>query len=634
MKKTGSLLVLIALLLSLALNAAAEGSSFEETIDWDAEYDVVVAGFGGAGGVAAITAADNGAKTLLLEKGPEGKAGGNTRFAAQLLLAPTEREGAITYFKAMRGGYSNQTDDMIDLIVDGAMQIPSWLVSMGVPEEDIHFYPLVEYPALPGAEAISTAFIGDSFFTSEFWKVVYRNVNERSENLDVWYAAPAVHLIQDPTTKIIHGVEVEQNGKTVKVRAKNGVVLAVGGFENNIDMVQNYVQMPEAYSKGARYNTGDGVKMAIEVGADLWHMSTLSGPDINFVNPETGVAPGYNFNSSEGTNMFTGFAKGSCMVIGGDGTRFIDETTSPSHGHVNNHGTWVSQQIPVNSWMVYDSTNTRSVYLSFSEGNKEEIEKGWIIKADTLEELAEKMNVPVKNFLATVERYNRFCEAGFDADFGAAADGETVYDGTTVTTVTQHPEYLVPIAEGPFYAMPLKPTFTNTQGGARRNAQCEIVDTMGNPIPHLYSAGEFGSFYTDIYNGGGNLGECVFSGRVAGANAAAVKTDVSAESMLKKEAYDGRSTTAEFVTGDNEYIGVAMGMGGEVYVKVTMDGEKIAAVEVVKQAETVGIGDKAIEAVPAAIVAANGTDVDGVTGATVTSDAIKNAVKAAIENAK
>ena len=633
MKKTICLLMAL-LIAAMAFTALAEDKPFEATVDWDAEYDVVVAGFGGAGGVAAITAADAGAKTLLLEKGPEGKAGGNTRFAAQLLLSPSEREGAITYFKAMRGGYTNQTDDMIELIVDGAMAIPEWLKTMGVDEADISYYPLVEYPSLPGAEAIQTLFIGGNFFTSEFWKVVYNNVNARAETLDVWYAAPAVHLIQDPATKIIHGVQVEQNGQTLNVRAKNGVVLAVGGFENNIDMIQNYVQMPEAYSKGARYNTGDGVKMAIEVGADLWHMSTLSGPDINFVNPETGVAPGYNFNTSEGTNMFTGFAKGSCMVVGGDGTRFIDETTSPSHGHVNNHGTWVSQQIPVNSWMVYDSTNTRSVYLSFSEGNKEEIEKGWIIKADTLEELAGMMKVPVDKFMATVERYNGFCEAGFDADFGAVASGETVYDGTTVTTIAQHPEYLVPIKEGPFYAMPLYPTFTNTQGGARRNAQCEVVDTQGNPIPHLYSAGEFGSFYTDIYNGGGNLGECVFSGRVAGANAAAVKADVTADSLLAKEPYDGRSMQAAIETAENEFVGTAMGMGGEVTVKVTVADGVPTAVEVVKQAETVGIGDKAIEAVPAAIVAAGSTDVDGVTGATVTSDAIKAAVNAALESAK
>lgn len=630
MKKMLSLILALAMLLSMT-SAMAEEVAFEQTINWDAEYDVVVAGFGAAGGVSAITAADAGAKVLLLEKAPEGEAGGNSRYAAQIILTPTDREGAITYFKAMRGGYDNQSDEVIELIVDGAMAIPQWLVEMGADESKFLNYPLIEYPELPGAEAINTTEIDGEFWTSKFWSLIFSNVTKR-ENIDVWYSAPAVHLIQDPATKIIHGVQVEQNGQTLNVRAKNGVVMAVGGFENNEDMIENYTQMPECYSKAARFNTGDGVKMAIEVGADLWHMSTLSGPDINFVNPETKLAPGYNaICASEGLNMFTGFAQDALMVVGGDGTRFIDETTAPSHGHVNNHGTWVSQQIPNNSWAVWDSTNTRSAYLSFSEGNKEEIEKGWIITADTLEELAEKMNVPVMNFLMTVQRYNGFCEAGFDADFGVStATPEVAADGTiSVAPIGGHPEYLKPIAVGPFYAMPLKPTFTNTQGGARRNTECEVLDVAGNPIPHLYSAGEFGSFYCDIYNGGGNLAECVFSGRIAGANAATAKTDVTVDSLLTKEAYDGRSTD-NFETADNEKIGSAIGMGGEVVVKVTMDGDKIAAVEVIKHGETPGIGDKAIDAIPGAIVEAQSADVDTVTGATITSNAIINAVKTAM----
>ncbi|MDO5299321.1 MAG: FAD-binding protein [Clostridia bacterium] len=628
MKKLLSAILAAALLLTMAVPAFAEDVPFEATIDWDAEYDVVVAGFGGAGAVSAITAADAGAKVLLLEKAPDGEAGGNTRYAAQILLTPTDREGAITYFKAMRGGYDNQGDDVIELIVDGSMAIPEWLVSMGADADNFLNYPLVEYPDLPGAEAISTTEIDKQFWTAKFWSLLFGNVSERAENIDVWYSAPAVRLIQDPATKIIHGVKVEQNGQTLNVRAKNGVVMAVGGFENNEEMIENYVQMPEAYSKGARYNTGDGVKMAIDVGADLWHMSTLSGPDINFVNPDTGITPGYNFNTSEGLNMFTGFARGSCLVVGGDGTRFINELNSPSHGHVNNHGTWVSQQIPNNSWMIYDSTNTRSVYLSFSEGNQEEIEKGWIIKADTLEELAEMMNIPADNLLATVEQYNGYCAQGYDPDFGADADIAEKEEGR-VTAVSGTAEYLVPIEVGPFYAMPLKATFTNTQGGAKRNVECEVIDVWGDPIPHLYSAGEFGSFYCDIYNGGGNLAECVFSGRIAGANAAAVKTDVSSESMLKKEAYDGRSQN-EFVTAENEFIGSAMGMSGDVVVKVTMDGDTITAVEVIKHGETEGIGDKAIAVVPGAIVEAQSSEVDSVSGATVTSKAIMTAVKEAV----
>ena len=99
--------------------------------------------------------------------------------------------------------------------------------------------------------------------------------------------------------------------------------------------------------------------------------------------------------------------------------------------------------------------------------------------------------------------------------------------------------------------------------------------------------------------------------------------------MLKKEAYDGRSQS-EVAAAENEFIGSAMGMGGEVVVKVTMDGETISAVEVVKHGETEGIGDKAIAVVPGEIVEAQSSEVDAVGGATVTSNAMMEAVKNAV----
>ena len=288
----GSLAVAaVTIMPSLVWGAPTTAGSFERGIAWDGEYDVVVVGFGGAGAATSIAAADAGAKVLLLEKAPKGEEGGNTRYAAQIVLAPKNREKAITYFKAMRGGYSNQSDRMIEIIVDGAMENRSWLMSLGA--KKLVDFPLVEYPELPGADGISTVVIGGEVWTAKLWNLLHDNVEARSPKIDVWYSSPATALIQDPATRIVHGVKVTVNGKTLNIRAKNGVVLASGGFENNIDMVQNYVQMPYAYSKGAKYNTGDGIKMAMRVGADLWHMSTISGPDVNFKAPELPIAFGY-----------------------------------------------------------------------------------------------------------------------------------------------------------------------------------------------------------------------------------------------------------------------------------------------------------------------------------------------------
>ena len=102
----------------------------------------------------------------------------------------------------------------------------------------------------------------------------------------------------------------------------------------------------------------------------------------------------------------------------------------------------------------------------------------------------------------SVNRWNRACEAKHDAEFGRKL-------------------MLAPILKGPFYAIEMSPSMLNTQGGPRRNERAQIVRPDGSPIPRLYSAGELGSIYSYLYQGTGNIGECLAFGRVSGRNAAA-----------------------------------------------------------------------------------------------------------------
>ncbi|GHV90911.1 FAD-binding dehydrogenase [Spirochaetia bacterium] len=572
-------------------NSAAKGRSgdFLSTVSWDAEYDVVVIGFGGGGAASAITAADAGARVLLLEKAPEGEEGGNTRYAAQLVLGLRDRAKGLEYYKAMRGNYDNQGDDVIQFIVDGSMANFDWIVSLGADKSKLSYRDYIEYPEFKGAEGTTVLTVDGEMWTSKFWKLLRKNVIDRSNMIDIWYSSPAVQLIQDKESRIVHGVKVENSGKIYNVRAINGVVMAPGGFENNDEMLENYAQLANATSKGAKYNTGDGIKMAIDVGADLWHMSALSGPDVNFVNPDTGISPGYYYTTTvkSAAGAYTGFGAFNTINVGGNGARFMDETVAPRHGHVESAGTWFSLLVPQNAWCIFDETarNTVPVYPAWSKGMVDEIAKGWIVKANTIRELAEKMSIDPAALAKTVTTYNQYCAQGNDPDFHV------------------DPKYLKPIATGPFYAFPIQASLTNTQGGAKRNVKCEVIDVWGNPIPHLYSAGEFGSFYTDIYNGGGNLGECGFTGREAGKNAATVKRDVPASSVMEnKETVDFRPRNAAISAGSGEYLGIGSGIGGDLTVKVKMEGDRIDSVEVVKHNETVGIGDRAVEAIPRSIV--------------------------------
>lgn len=596
-----------------------DDAAYVNSVEWDAEYDVVIIGFGGAGASAAITAADAGAKVLLVETAKKGHEGGNTKVCYQILWAPNDREGAIEYYKTLRGSYTNSmTDEIIELIVDESMKHHDWLVGLGMDSESLVVWPYSEYADFPGAEASQAYIYNGEIATSRFWQFLYQNVKDRSDSIDIWYNTRAARLLQDKESKVVHGVAVENGSTAYNVRAIGGVIMACGGFENNIEMIQSFVQMPEAYSKGAHYNNGDGIKMAIDVGAELWHMSTLSGPDPNFIYPESNIAAGYAIQYASAVGSVSGFGRYNMIMVGGDATRFTNESKSTNHGHVFYHGSYKQLQIPENSWCLFDETARLSgkVYSSWSEGSETEIEKGYILKAESVEELAEVTGLDEEALKNTITQYNSYCANGEDPDWARSA------------------EYLLPLDTPPYYALPLKPSFTNTQGGARRNTSCEILDVWGEAIPHLYGAGEFGSFYPDIYQGGGNLSECMFTGRISATNALTKRDDTVSESLLgnKQPVNLAEDGDEDITLADNEYIGVGTGMGGDVKVKVTMDGDTIVKVEVIEHSETVGTADGALEQIPQAIVEAGSADVDVVAGATLTSKAIMEAVQNALDS--
>ena len=140
---------------------------------------------------------------------------------------------------------------------------------------------------------------------------------------------------------------------------------------------------------------------------------------------------------------------------------------------------------------------------NWSDDNQAEIEKGWIIKADSLAELAVQTSIDPTALQETISKYNIDCVGGYDPDFG------------------RRPDHLIPIMRPPFYSIETWPCLFNTQGGPKRNSKSQVLDTRGNPIKRLYSAGELGSIWGIIYPGAGNVSECLASGRVAGKNAAA-----------------------------------------------------------------------------------------------------------------
>lgn len=592
-------------------------SEFLNTVDWHGEYDVIVIGYGGAGASASIQAADEGADVLLLEKAPMGQEGGNTRFAGQAVLGLDESnlEKGMEYFKNLRGKFNTPDDGMIHSYLNYVSGNYDWLTSIGA--ENIAVFPFQEYD-FSGGDVMQAMLVDGEMFTSSLYRLLQEAVEKRSDKIEVWYESPGVGLIQDPVTKIIHGVKVSNSGRLLNIRAKNGVILCTGGFENNQQMIQDYLQLPYGYSKAAKFNTGDGIKMAMEVGADLWHMSNAAGPDLNVLNPETNTTYAYAIQGDKSI-LSTGFATQNAIFVGADGTRFIDESVLPNHGHIDFHGSWIQMPLSLPAYAVFDETARLSqpVYNSWSDGNVDEIEKGIIIKADTLEDLAKKLGVNPDNLRKTVRNYNKYCYNRKDLEFG------------------RNPKTLKTIKKAPYYAMELVPSFTNTQGGPVRNQDGQVLDAKGNPIPHLYSAGELGSMFSSIYQGTGNLGECVAFGRISGKNAADLKKDVKQETVMTGKLPQKAvwKEPDQIILKSGEYLGEARGIGGPIKVKVTIKLKKITGIEVVYHNETRGVSTNAISIITDEIIKKQSADVDAISGVTVSSKAIMAAVKNAIVKA-
>lgn len=591
-----------------ATAATAEEAVFEGTVEWDAEYDVVVVGFGGAGANTAVAAADEGARVLLLEKAPESEAGGNSIVCVQIMCAIDDPEAFITYQKNLRNGWESPSDAIIETYAYGCAENEDWLVHLGADRDQITYNARAEYP-LEGGDKFTYCTVHPMNSDGAAYKLFKNAVNAR-ENIDVWYEAPAVKLIQDPATKIIHGVVAEVEGRQVNVRARNGVVLTLGGFENSPRYQQDYLGHKFWPSLGhAIYNEGDGIRMAIEVGADLWHMANSELNTIEFVEPDT----------LDCTWKYDGAMKG--ILVGSNGERFINEYDhgGKTHGHMNFGGTWALPVLPDECWEIGDAArfNAGPLYKTWSPDNSAEVAKGYITVADTLEGLAEAIGLDAaasEQLVATVADWNHFCEIGRDYKFEVAA------------------EKLVPIAEGPYYAVKLNHACVNTQGGPVKNERGEVLNPQGEPIPHLYEAGEFGDIWSDLYQASCNLGGGLIFGRISGRNAAAPKDDVWQGSVMEgKEPFvPAKAEEPVWEAGENQFIGSADGKFGPVVVRVTKEGDDITQVEILQSWETEFLTSAAVEKVCADIAELDTPDVDVCAGASVTCMAISNAVRNAL----
>ncbi len=471
-----------------------------------AETDVVVIGSGVSGLAAALTLAEGGAKVVVFEK--ERSLGGTSNFyhGTFAVESDMQRERYITYtrdqaFKnIMEYSHWRANPRLVRVIVNESAATISWLRQAGVEFTE------------------ATINIPDAPRTYHLIKgrgeAVVKALTTRARELGavVIPATPVKQIIK--AGERITGVIVEGDDEDVQVAAK-AVIIASGGYANNKEWIKKYSGFDldvNLIPFGNVDKTGDGIRMAFEVGAAEEGLGVLelvrSGP----------IAP----ELTMGMHLESPVVQPD-LWVNNKGERFCDESVTFDDAAVGNAN---ARQMGDHTYSIFDTSIKqylmeqgidKAMIMDFPPGSRtteldRELEmmrnnkSTEVFEADSIEELADKMGVDPQVFKATVEEYNSFCEKGHDELFA------------------KDPRYLRPIKGPKFYASKARTIFLGTLGGIKINHNMEVIDKKGNVIAGLYAGGyDAGGMYGDSYSirnsSGLSSSFATNSGRIAGRNA-------------------------------------------------------------------------------------------------------------------
>ncbi len=493
-------------------------------------FDVIVVGYGFAGGAAAIAAHDAGSRVLLLEKMPI--PGGISICSGGGLRIATDADRAFEYLRATNDGTtpdellrafaleSTRLEERLRALarINGAKLVvlerpanypfPGWDVFRFLEVESVPgFDPRAEYPHARSLRAGINAF-----------KVVDDNVKARG--IEVRYSCEARRLLRGAGNEV-QGLECLVGGVATRLLARRAVILACGGFESAADLQRQYWQFHPVLPGATRGNTGDGIRMAQEAGADLRHMWHFHGSyGFRHTDPEYifGIRSKKLPDWTPSGVLETDVAM-SWILVDQDGRRFMNEYEPYVHdtGHrpFDRYDPTRMRFPAMPAFMLFDEDGRRMypVAKSFvndpyvepyewSHDNLKEVGLGILERAGSVEELARAMRVPERALRETLDRWNAQCASGEPDELGRPDRSRR------------------PVAKAPFYFGRMWPVVSNTQGGLAHDVAQRVLNPFGEPIPRLYVAGELGSIWGFLYLSGGNLAECFVSGRIAGEKAA------------------------------------------------------------------------------------------------------------------
>ncbi|HXR35858.1 MAG TPA: FAD-dependent tricarballylate dehydrogenase TcuA, partial [Candidatus Binataceae bacterium] len=469
------------------------------------DYDVIVAGAGNAALAAAVSARNAGAaRVLVLEKAPEELRGGNTHFSGGLLrirfdrvdeilrLAPEAKEisgfieGIEPYpGEAFRADLQRMTEghtdpELSEILISNSYETACWMV-----EEGIRFEPAI---------SLSAVRVGDKIKWSK--GAIVRAVNEgvglsrmwfaaaKRKGVEIRYAAGATRLIQDGSGRVT-GVVMRDRGGFHQVTAR-AVVLGCGGFEANAAWRAQYLGRPwdHARVRGTRYNQGDGLRMALEIGAMPWgQWSGCHATPINAAAPPFG-----DRKLTDKTNRLS-YVYG--VMINRAGVRFVDEGEDQALFTYAKFGGMILNQPRAVAYQIFDAKVTGLLEPRYANSEP--------IMADNLEDLVQRLDVERDAAIRAL--------AGFNAAAGHGRFNPGERDGmATKGLALPKSNWAQKLDTAPFCAYPVTGGITFSFGGLKVNERAGVIGTDWEPIAGLYTCGEMvGGLFHNNYPGGSGL---------------------------------------------------------------------------------------------------------------------------------
>lgn len=446
--------------------------SFEVPETWDESYDVVVVGGGFAGLAAAYAADEAGASVTLVEK--LSTTGGNSAINGGQYAAYTSKRAAELQKKfdlepdtaqkhiedTINGGDAMSNPALVREMVYGAPVYFDLLLDNGLEIRDTL--------ARPGGHYGYRTYVTKDQVGSDITNLQLEMLKKTDAAIELETKMVEIYRTRDEANRVV-GIRVATENGYKTIEAKKGVILATGGFSSNVQMRETQVpyltaDLPTTNIKAA--STGEGIYLAQAIGANTTQMSNIQR--YPWADPNTGVLDKY------AVWPFTGPSYG-IIYVDYNGNRYVNEGDRRD----------VCANAAVDTGFVSTYAIFTEPIVSFAKPEEiaEGVEAGRVLKADTIEELVEKINafevkgqhptVTAENLKATIEKHNSYIDSGVDPDFGKVMA-----------------DTMVKIEDGPYYAIPQFPSVHHTMGGLVINTKTQVVDIYGQPIDGLFAAGE------------------------------------------------------------------------------------------------------------------------------------------------